>query len=234
MTTNSTSALPVTTHTAVLAMVAVYAILAVFFLLVRHSGGTPGGIYLGLFFASNGVFCMCLLFWNDDLMWRRMSIGQGTKTWDYVVMTLVAANMLAIFFVAVLNFDMPINKLVPAGIAWLSGLAIYVAGWALFTWSSFVNPFFEKMVRIQTDQGHRVIDKGPYSVIRHPGYVGFISTLIATPLLLPSYWICILSTTAALLFFIRTALEDRTLQSELPGYAEYATRVRFRLISGVW
>ena len=118
--------------------------------------------------------------------------------------------------------------------AWLIGLALYVSGWTLFIWASLANPFFEKTVRIQTDQGHHVIDKGPYACIRHPGYVGLIATFLATPLLLFSFWICVLSLMAALLLVIRTALEDRTLQEELPGYAEYATKVRFRLIPDVW
>ena len=95
-------------------------------------------------------------------------------------------------------------------------------------------PFFEKMVRIQSNVGHRVIDRGPYSTVRHPGYVGFIATFLATPLLLPSSWIDLLSLIAAVLLVIRTAFEDRTLRAELPGYAEYATRVRFRLIPRVW
>lgn len=79
-----------------------------------------------------------------------------------------------------------------------------------------------------------MVDKGPYSIVRHPGYVGLIATFVATPLLLPSVWIYLLSLFSALLLVIRTAFEDHTLQTELSGYAEYATRVRFRLVPGVW
>ena len=141
------------------------------------------------------------------------------------------AGMCNILYIAVVDFD------VPAGLPdllWLIGVAIFVSGWMFFTWCSFANPFFEAMVRIQTDEGHYVIDKGPYSIVRHPGYVCFIATFLSTPLLLPSVWISVVSFLMALTFVIRTALEDRTLQAELPGYAEYASRVRFRLIPGVW
>ena len=114
------------------------------------------------------------------------------------------------------------------------GLALFVPGWALVTWSMSANPFFEKQVRIQKNHGHYVIDNGPYALARHPGYVGFIAVLLATPLLLVSVRTLIPAVIAALLLAIRTALEDRMLQAELPGYREYASRVRYRLIPGVW
>lgn len=120
------------------------------------------------------------------------------------------------------------------GAAWLLGLAIFVPGWALVIWSMVVNPFFEKTVRIQTDHGHRVIDTGPYAYVRHPGYVGFVGWMLSTPLLLPSAWAFVPALLAVIAVVIRTALEDRTLHAELPGYAEYAARIRFRLIPGVW
>jgi protein-S-isoprenylcysteine O-methyltransferase Ste14 len=104
----------------------------------------------------------------------------------------------------------------------------------MFTWSMVVNPFFEKTVRIQTDRGHRVIDTGPYAYLRHPGYVGFMGWILSTPLLLASAWAFVAALLAVVGIVIRTALEDRTLHAELPGYPEYAARVRFCLIPGVW
>ena len=79
-----------------------------------------------------------------------------------------------------------------------------------------------------------MIDTGPYAYMRHPGYVGFSGWILSTPLLLSSPWAFVPALIAVGLLVVRTALEDRTLQAELPGYAEYATRVRFRLIPGVW
>ena len=96
------------------------------------------------------------------------------------------------------------------------------------------NPYFEKTVRIQADRGHRVIDTGPYAYVRHPGYLGFEGWILATPLLLASAWAFAPTLLATLGILIRTALEDRTLHAELPGYSEYAARIRFRLIPGVW
>lgn len=96
------------------------------------------------------------------------------------------------------------------------------------------NPFFEKTVRIQTEHGHRVVDTGPYATIRHPGYVGLCAILGSTPLLLASVLTTLPVLLAVLAIGVRTVLEDRTLHAELAGYEEYATRVRFRLVPGVW
>ena len=98
----------------------------------------------------------------------------------------------------------------------------------------FVNPFFEKTVRIQTEHEHHVIDNGPYAYVRHPGYVGFIGWLISTPVLLGSIWAFVPALLAVAGLVFRTALEDRTLQAELAGYDSYVARVRFRLVPGIW
>ena len=97
-----------------------------------------------------------------------------------------------------------------------------------------MNPFLEKTVRIETDHGHRVIDTGPYAYVRHPFYVGFVCWMLSTPLLLGSTWAFILAVLTVVGIVIRTALEDRTLHRDLPGYADYAARIRFRLIPRVW
>ena len=97
------------------------------------------------------------------------------------------------------------------------------------------NPHFEKTVRIQTDRDHRVIDSGPYRIVRHPGYAATaVGLLLATPLLLRSWWAFVPAVAGVAWLVLRTALEDRTLRRELAGYESYAARVRWRLVPGVW
>lgn len=224
------------TRSVVLIVLAVYVVLAgtVVIARYRHWDWTLGWTYVGLFVAASSIFKASFFFWNPDLAWRRADIFSETKTWDRVFMAALGTDLIAILIVAVRHFDPYIDELGPHGSLWLTGLALFTGGWMILTWSSFANPFFETMVRIQTDQGHRVMDKGPYSIVRHPGYVGFIATFLATALMLPSNWIYLLSLTAVLLLVFRTALEDRMLQAELPGYTDYAARVRFRLVPGIW
>src|SRR5262249_13979053 len=119
---------------------------------------------------------------------------------------------------------------------WVSGIgyALLLAGLAGMTWAESVNKFFEPTVRIQADRGHTVIDTGPYALVRHPGYVAAFLLVLGLPLSLGSYWALVPAVLACVLLIVRTALEDRTLGEELPGYKEYAQRVRYRLVSGVW
>ena len=90
------------------------------------------------------------------------------------------------------------------------------------------------MARIQTDRGHMVCDSGPYRIVRHPGYAGNVLALPGIALALGSVWTFIPAAVALVIAIVRTALEDLTLQKELPGYPDYTRRVRFRLIPSVW
>jgi protein-S-isoprenylcysteine O-methyltransferase Ste14 len=214
----------------VAAMVVVFARFV--FLNAPRLGWTLGWIYVGMVAATLTINLVCLLRWNPELIQRRLRFGKFTKPWDMLWAVLFALAMIAIFVVAVKEARDEVSR--EPGVTWLLGLAVFTLGWTFVNWSMAVNPFFEKTVRIQTEHGHRVIDTGPYAYLRHPGYVGFTGWILSTPLLLGSTGAFVPALIAVGLLVIRTVLEDRTLHAELPGYAEYATRVRFRLIPGVW
>ena len=84
------------------------------------------------------------------------------------------------------------------------------------------------------DRGQSVITEGPYKYIRHPGYTGFSVAAIGLPLFLGSLWALLPTIGMVAGIIVRTSLEDRTLQEELPGYKEYTTEVQYRLCPGVW
>ena len=116
----------------------------------------------------------------------------------------------------------------------LAGAIGYGLSLIVMLWVTRVNTFYSSVVRVQTDRGHRVIADGPYRFIRHPGYAATMIAMIAGSAGLGS-WLGMAPLLLMLPFFIRrTLLEDRMLQAELPGYAEYAQRVRYRLIFGVF
>jgi len=113
-------------------------------------------------------------------------------------------------------------------------LIIILAGYTLASYALIENRFFSGMVRIQTDRGHEVVSGGPYRWVRHPGYAGSLITYPVIPLLLDSEWTFIPAILLIIILVIRTYLEDKTLQKELPGYADYAKKVRYRLVPWVW
>jgi len=121
----------------------------------------------------------------------------------------------------------------PLGVQ-MAALILCVLGYALFVWATASNPFFSQIVRIQSERGHTVASGGPYQYMRHPGYLGAIIFELTVALLLASWWALLISGLCAILLILRTALEDRTLQAELTGYADYGRQVRYRLVPGIW
>ena len=113
--------------------------------------------------------------------------------------------------------------------AQIGAMLIVIAGYALVVWATGTNAFFSQVVRIQTERGHTVVSSGPYRYVRHPAYVGMILVVLGAPIMLGSWWALIPGVISAVLVIVRTALEDKTLQAELPGYADYAQRTRYRL-----
>lgn len=96
------------------------------------------------------------------------------------------------------------------------------------------NRYFETTVRIQKDRGHQVIATGPYKIVRHPGYVGIILSVLSFSLIIGSLFSLIPAGIIILLFIVRTLLEDKTLHDELDGYPEYSKQVKYRLLPGIW
>jgi protein-S-isoprenylcysteine O-methyltransferase Ste14 len=124
------------------------------------------------------------------------------------------------------------NIVPPAGV--VAGIMIFAIAWGLFVWSSLVNPFFTAEVRPQPERGQRVIDRGPYAIVRHPGYATNLMGVVAIALALNSLLTLIPAAVFATAVFRVTAIEDRMLQEELAGYADYAAKVRYRLVPGLW
>jgi protein-S-isoprenylcysteine O-methyltransferase Ste14 len=116
----------------------------------------------------------------------------------------------------------------------IAALAILLGGIIFSSWALVENSFFSGVVRLQPERGQHVVSSGPYRLVRHPGYAGGLVMYLAFPFFIGSLWsllpvLLITAVTAA-----RTRLEDRFLRENLPGYREYAARVKYRLLPGVW
>ena len=173
---------------------------------------------------------------HPGLLSERQSIEnlQDAKAWDKVLAPLMAVSI-AYPMVIVAGLDHRFDwssELAP----WLIvlGFVLISLGYAFASWALAENRFFYSVVRIRPDQGHVVCDSGPYRFVRHPGYAGNILALFGIVLALSSVWTLIPATVALVVAVIRTALEDRALQEELPGYSDYARRVRYRLLPWIY
>jgi protein-S-isoprenylcysteine O-methyltransferase Ste14 len=173
---------------------------------------------------------------NPELLAEREKgiTGKGVKSWDRWI-TALAAGVSPIASWIVAGLDVRWGWTGPASSVFhIGGLIVMALGYALFLWAMASNAFFAEGVRIQQERGHAVAAGGPYRYVRHPGYVGTILSQAATPFLLGSAWALIPSVASAVLYVVRTSLEDQTLRQELPGYESYAQRTRYRLLPGVW
>jgi protein-S-isoprenylcysteine O-methyltransferase Ste14 len=207
---------------------------AVLFASAGRLNWTAGWIYLALVLATQLISAAVLLPTRPDLLVERSQMQEGTKTWDkFLSVGMALFGPLAIFIAAGLDARFGwTGSLSP--LVQVVGLALALAGSLFSLWSMVANAFFASTVRIQTDRGHQVVQSGPYGFVRHPGYAGMIVFDLATPLALLSLWAFIPALLTVVIIVVRTALEDRTLQQELPGYAEYARRVRARLLPGIF
>ncbi|MBP3958675.1 isoprenylcysteine carboxylmethyltransferase family protein [Gemmata sp. G18] len=115
-----------------------------------------------------------------------------------------------------------------------AGVIGYAGAMVILLWVVRTNPFYSSVVRVQADRGHRTVETGPYRFVRHPGYAATLFGVFAGALALGSLIALVPLAVLGGLFLRRTLLEDRMLQLKLPGYAEYAQRVRSRLVAGVF
>jgi protein-S-isoprenylcysteine O-methyltransferase Ste14 len=164
---------------------------------------------------------------------RAKGMRKNTQSFDKVFTTIFFPLTFVQVFVAGLDaarfrwIAMPDWTIFP-------GIPLFLAAVAMVCWTMMANPFAETTVRIQTERDHRVVSAGPYRVVRHPMYVGSLLMYPATALMLGSGLAMAIALLMDILFVWRTGREDRFLQSQLPGYRQYAARTRYRLCPGVW
>jgi len=215
----------------------VYALHGCVLMLCGHDWGWWQAWAYSLLFASAGIGTRLLAERrHPGLMSERAQLlnAPGVKPWDRVLAPLMALSLgLPLFVVAGLDHRFGWSPHFPG---WLNilGLVLASAGYGFAGWALVENRFFSAVVRIQSERAHVVCDTGPYGIVRHPGYAGSVLSPFAMALALDSVWTLIPATVAAVIAVVRTALEDRTLQAELTGYREYADRVRYRMIPGIY
>jgi protein-S-isoprenylcysteine O-methyltransferase Ste14 len=206
---------------------------AILFLVAGRWDWVMGWLYMAVYacVTVTGVLAVPL---DPELVAERTQIKEGVKEWDKRL-TVVGSVLypLAILIVAGLDERFGWSPQLPLALQ-VAALVLVAAGNLLSIWATAVNRFYGRFVRIQKERGHSVVSDGPYRYVRHPGYLGQIVFSLASALALGSLWTLVPAGLFAALLVVRTALEDRTLQDELDGYADYAGRVRHRLIPYIW
>jgi protein-S-isoprenylcysteine O-methyltransferase Ste14 len=177
---------------------------------------------------------MALVMRDPELIKERSRVPEDAKAWDRKLLKAYGLCVLATFLTSGLDVGHLTQSMQGPLPLQIIALGVGILSLGLIGWAMRANTFFSTVVRIQSERGHHVIDTGPYRYVRHPGYVAMIGSILATPLVFGSVWGLIPAALAAGIIGTRTAVEDRTLQAELPGYAAYIQRVRYRLLPGIW
>ena len=193
---------------------------------------TNAWVLLGLNFAAS-IASTALLWRNPELLAERSNI-KACKSWDKLIVAIVVLlGPVATWITAGLDTRFHWSDGMPC-LAFIAGVVVAVLAAALIAWAMYSNKFFSSVVRIQKDRGHFVVTEGPYRFVRHPGYAGISAFTLATPLILNSRWAFAPAVATAAITVLRTVLEDRTLYNELDGYADYARRVKYKLVPAIW
>ena len=190
-----------------------------------------------LFFAVFLVYGVGWACWlartRPGLLEERQRTGENVESWDKVVMGIYTWLLISLIVVSALDSGRFGWSTVPVGVQVAAWVGLGLAG-AMIWHVMAVNAYLSSMVRIQEDRGHQVVTQGMYAVVRHPMYLALVILFVCVPLALASLWALIPGFLIVGLFVYRTAREDRTLMEKLPGYEEYAQRVRYRLLPGIW
>ena len=195
-----------------------------------------GWVYSLIMMGINLISRYLLFRKNPELVAERFRFTsrKGIKSWDKLLAPMIAiAGPLLVLIVAGLDRRNAWSPEVSLALQ-IPAIFLFLSGGMFGVWAMLENPFFSSVVRIQEDRKQTVITSGPYRFVRHPAYSGNILWWLVTPVILGSLWSFIPAGLVVVLFIVRAALEDRTLIAELPGYADYAQRTRYRLLPGIW
>ena len=183
--------------------------------------------------AVSTVFLLAL--GDREMLFVRAGKEKGAKKWDrFLAMVSFLLFWPGSTVVAGLDYGrLHLSPSIPMSVRVIAMLA-FALGLTFSVWAMVVNKFFVKFVHIQTDRKHTVITNGPYAYVRHPGYAGSLQSFISLPVALGSLWALLPASLGLSLWVVHTYLEDRILHKELDGYNQYASRVRWRLVPGIW
>ena len=191
--------------------------------------------YLGLWLAGAVVSGSLLVQKNPDILKERMRspMQSQQKRWDRPLLVAIFGGWAALQIVAGLDAVRYGWSRMPLWLEIAGALAV-VVGIYVFHIVMLENSYASPVVKVDAERGHRVVSSGPYAWVRHPMYAGAILYFLGTALLLGSWYAFAIGIVLIVIIALRAVWEEETLRAELPGYADYASRVKYRLVPGVW
>lgn len=205
----------------------------IWFSIAGRADWVQGWAFLVAFVTYVGLLVWRVSRVDPDLVEERNRQAENVEPWDKAVMGVYMGLLVILLVVTALDGGRYGWSAVHIGIQVL-GWGLLVAAGAIIWHVMTVNAYLSSWARIQEDRGQVVVAEGLYGVVRHPMYLGIVIGFLGMPLALASWWALLPALAIGAAFVYRTAREDLMLHGKLPGYDEYAQKVRYRLIPGLW
>ena len=189
-------------------------------------------IFFGLLTAMTFLFHLAVVIPDPDLYNERGVISDKSEKWDRLLLAAYALN--GYLAILAMGLDHRLGWTSMSDFWFIPGAILMALSFTLSAWSMRVNHFFSSVVRVQDDRGHHVCDRGPYSVIRHPGYFSGFLYYLGSPLMIGSLLGFLFTIINISIFVYRIKREEQVLGTGLAGYEAYHKKVRYRLLPGVW
>ncbi len=189
------------------------------------------GIFFAVYIAVALISGIIIYKANPETLKERGKVNTDSPKWDKILLFIFWIIAYFIIFFAAGKTVVPDMKI---GFDFAAGMILYLISAVITVKALLENTFLESTARIQTDRDQKVIETGPYSVVRHPTYSAILIWCVAIVCVFPSVEVWILSHVVFAVICIRTELEDEMLKKGLPGYKEYSEKVKYRLIPYLW
>jgi len=210
-------------------LIGIPALLLILFLPAGTFAFWEAWIYLAILLIPMSLVMFYFLKKAPELLARRMKLKEKEVEQKLIIKLSFIPFLLAFIMPGIdkrLGWsDVPITIIVVAEM-------LVLIGYILFFLVLKENQFASRVIEVE--KGQKVIQSGPYRLVRHPMYLGAILMYVASPLALGSYWAIIPAIFIIPIFIARILNEESVLAKELEGYSEYKLKTRYRLIPGIW
>jgi protein-S-isoprenylcysteine O-methyltransferase Ste14 len=194
-----------------------------------------GWAYLALFAAVSLTISLWLARIDPGLLAERLKspVQKDQKPWDRLFLLTIMVGYFAWLAVMAWDARRAAWSHVPVWVQ-VAGAALIVASYFGIAWVFRTNSFAAPVIKIQAERRQTVISTGPYAFVRHPMYAFALPQFVGGPLMLGSWWGLVGAVLFTLAVAVRTLGEETMLRADLEGYDDYARRVRWRYLPGVW
>lgn len=204
---------------------------AAFFYFASGAFDLRSGIFFSVYALVAIISAAIIYCENPETLKERGKVNTNSPKWDKVLLLVFwLFAFFAVYYAA--------GKTVPLGrkieFDFVAGMVLYIISAVITVKAMLKNTFLESTARLQPERNQKVIQTGPYSVVRHPTYSAVLIWCVAITCIFPSSEVALLVFAVSAVIIIRTKLEDEMLKKGLPGYKEYSEKVKYRLIPFLW